>query len=301
MIAAPVFTMQIAPEVSLVLPVHNESRRLFETLAAIRDTTDSGYEVIVVNDASTDSCCDFLRTDPPIANVMLVDLPQRQGVAHARNLGAQHARAPVLVFMDAHCFPRPGWIEKLLAELRKLDGGIVAPQISSFECPSATTFGLTIRDSEFSVAWLGRAGDASYPVPLVGCACMAMTRQFFEEIGSFEALRSYGMEDVELCLRTWLFGYPVIMVPGAEVAHWFKKEPFPVAWHDYLYNRLRTAVLHFDGTPLERILASLRSKPAFSDAVSSLLVSDVWTRYAFMRTRRKHDADWFCRKFGITL
>jgi len=85
------------------------------------------------------------------------------------------------------------------------------------------------------------------------------------------------------------------------VAHWFKKEPFPVGWHDYLYNRLRTALLHFDGEPLERILAALRAKPAFSDAVSSLLASDVWARHSFVRSRRKHEADWFCRKFGIAI
>ena len=77
------------------------------------------------------------------------------------------------------------------------------------------------------------------------------------------------------------------MVPGAEVAHWFKKEPFPVGWHDHLYNRLRTAVLHFDGEPLQRILASLRSKPAFSDAVASLLVSDIWERRRLVRDEPK--------------
>ena len=114
-------------------------------------------------------------------------------------------------------------------------------------------------------------------------------------------MRSYGMEDVELCIRVWLLGYSVMMVPGAEVAHWFKKEPFPVGWHDHLYNRLRTAVLHFDGEPLKRILASLQSKPAFSDAMASLLVSDVLTRQQLVRHNRKHDADWFCRKFEIAL
>jgi hypothetical protein len=91
------------------------------------------------------------------------------------------------------------------------------------------------------------------------------------------------------------------MVPDAEVAHWFKKEPFPVGWHDYLYNRLRTAVLHFDGERLEHIVASLRAKPAFPEAVTSLIVSDIWQRYSLARNHRKHDADWFCRKFDIAI
>jgi GT2 family glycosyltransferase len=290
------------PEVSIILPVYNEGPRLRQTLVAIRDTTNVTYEVIAVNDASTDACCDALRADPPLfENLVLVDLPRRHGVAQARNLGAERARSPILVAMDAHCIPRPGWLEKLLEELHSPGVGIVAPQIGSIECPAATTFGLTIRDRELGVGWLHRRADKPYPVPLVGCACMVMTKEFFEAVGRFDAMRSYGMEDVELCIRCWLLGYSVIMVPDAEVAHWFKKEPFPVGWHDYLYNRLRTAVLHFDGEPLERILAALRAKPAFSDAVSSLLASDVWTRHRFVRDLRKHDAAWFCREFEIAI
>jgi len=290
------------PAASIVLPVHNEGPRLCQTLAAIRDTTSAAYEVIVVNDASTDACCDFLRAaPPPFENLVLVDEPKHQGVAHARNLGAAQARAPVLVAMDAHCVPQKGWLEKLLEELHKPGVGIVAPKISSIEYPSATTFGLTIRDRELGVQWLHRRANQPYPVPLAGCACMAMTRDFFEAVGRFDGMRTYGMEDVELCIRCWLLGYSVMMVPGAEVAHWFKKEPFPVGWHDFLYNRLRTAVLHFDGEPLERILASLHAKPGFSDAVTSLLVSDVLARYQFVRNKRMHDADWFCRKFEISI
>jgi GT2 family glycosyltransferase len=291
-----------SPEVSIILPVYNEGTRLCQTLAAIHDTVNINYEVIVVNDGSTDSCCDALRADPPpFENLVLVDLPQHHGVAHARNLGAGHAKAPILVAMDAHCIPKRGWLEKLLAELHKPGVGIVAPQISSIESPSATTFGLTVRDRELGVQWLHQQANEPYPVPLAGCACMVMTREFFGAAGRFEAMRSYGMEDVELCIRCWLLGYSVIMVPGAEVAHWFKKHPFPVGWHDYLYNRLRTAVLHFDGERLERIVACLRAKPAFPDAVTSLIVSDILQRYSLARNQRKHDADWFCRKFEIAI
>ncbi len=252
-----------APEVSIILPAYNEGPRLVQTLTAIRDTVTLTHELIVVNDASTDSCCDSLRADPPpFENLVVIDQPQRHGVARARNLGAGQAKAPVLIAMDAHCIPRQGWLEMLLEELHKPAVGIVAPQIVSIECPSATTFGLTIRDRELGVEWLHRRANKPYPVPLAGCACMAMTREFFEAVGRFDAMRTYGMEDVELCIRCWLLGYSVIMVPDAEVAHWFKKEPFPVGWHDHLYNRLRTAVLHFDGDRLQRILSPLRAKPS---------------------------------------
>jgi GT2 family glycosyltransferase len=290
------------PEVSIVAPCYNEGERLYQTLEALRDSTGVSYEVIVVNDASSDSCCDLLRSEPSrFANTLLVDLDERHGVAQARGMGAGQARAPVLVFMDAHCFPRRGWLEKLLAEIDKPDAGIVAPQISSAGNPGATTFGLTLRDKDLGVEWLPWRGAEPYPVPLAGGGCMLMTRDFYQTIGGFDAMRSFGLEDVELCIRTWLSGYTVTLVPGAEVAHCFKEKPFPVGWHDHLYNRLRTAVLHFDDAQLERILACARTKPQFAEAACTLLSSDIWARYSFVRAMRKHDAEWFCREFGIEI
>jgi hypothetical protein len=56
---------EVSPKVPIVLPVLNEGPRLRQTLACIRDTTTVSYEVIVVNDATADSCCDPLRTNPP--------------------------------------------------------------------------------------------------------------------------------------------------------------------------------------------------------------------------------------------
>jgi GT2 family glycosyltransferase len=294
--------MPVFPEISIVIPVHNEGPRLCQTLAAIRETTDVSFETIVVNDASTDSGCEFLRAPPsPSEKVVLVQMGRRNGVARSRNLGAERACAPVLVFMDAHCAPRAGWLEKLLAELDQPNAGIVAPQISSLETPSVSTFGLRLCGKNFNVEWLPRRGDQPYPVPLVGGGCMVMRKEFFESVGRFDTMRSFGVEDIEFCLRCWLFGYSVTMVPQAQVAHLFKKNPFPVGWHDHLYNVLRTAVLHFDGGQLQKILASARTKPAFSEAASTLLASDIWTRYSFVRARRKRDAEWFCKEFAIEI
>jgi GT2 family glycosyltransferase len=281
-------------EVSIIIPAHNEAHRLQETVAAIRETVSIPHEIVVVNDGSTDGCCDFLGSQA-------IHLPRRQGVAQARNIGASHAKSPILVTLDGHCTPRAGWLELLLDQLHRPGAGIVAPQIRSVEDHSATTFGLTVRDRELGVGWLSRQSDEPYAIPLAGAACMVMKREFFEKIGRFDAFRSYGMEDVEICIRCWLLGYSVMMVPGAVIDHWFKKVPFAVNWHDYLYNRMRTAVLHFDGPRLGRILAALQAKPNFADAAASLLSSDIWSRHQMVRSARKYDADWFCQKFGVEL
>jgi len=118
------------------------------------------------------------------------------------------------------CILRRGWLNKLLEELHKPGVGVVAPQIRSIECPSATTFGPTIRDRELGVECLHRQGDQPYPVPLAGYACMVMTREFFEAAGGFEPMCSYGMEDVELRIRCWLLAYSVMAKTGMAVSIW---------------------------------------------------------------------------------
>ena len=93
-------------------------------------------------------------------------------------MDAERARAPELMFMDSHCAPRAGWLSKLLAELDQPNAGIVAPQISSLECPSARTFGTRLREKNLGVEWLPRGGDQPYPVPLVGGECIVMRKEF---------------------------------------------------------------------------------------------------------------------------
>ena len=199
-------------------------------------------------------------------------------------------------------FPQCGWLEKLLATLYKVDIGIISPCISVAGNTDVKGFGLTIINRDFLVRWLGKQADEPYEVPLVGGGCMTMKKSFFEAIGRFDTMRTFGVEDVELCIRCWLFGYPVIVVPNAEVAHWFKeKSNFYVGWQDYVYNLLRTAILHFDGESLARILDYLQTKPSFREAIESLLLSNIWERYGFVRAKQKHNAEWFYQRFAIEI
>jgi len=129
-----------------------------------------------------------------------------------------------------------------------------------------------------------------------------MRRTTFDAIGCFEAMRRYGLEDVELSIRCWLAGFEVVVEPRADVGHWFKKEPnFEIPWTDYLYNVLRTAILHFDGEPLRAVVDGVSGDPCFGAAMGLLLTSDIWTRRAAVRARAVRGGDWYCKRFGVQL
>ena len=106
-----------APRVSVVVPAHNAATTLGRALAALaaQDLVEH-YEVVVVDDASTDGTAAIARGAP--GPVTLVS-EGKLGAAGARNRGVEVARAPFIAFTDADCFPTVGWLS---AGLRALDG-----------------------------------------------------------------------------------------------------------------------------------------------------------------------------------
>src|SRR5207302_1428912 len=66
--------------------------------------------------------------------VRLARHAERRGVSQTKDLGARRARGEVLVFLDAHCKPEPGAVERLVAAVEELDGeAVVSPCIANLD------------------------------------------------------------------------------------------------------------------------------------------------------------------------
>jgi glycosyltransferase involved in cell wall biosynthesis len=105
---------------SFIIPAHNEERYLAATLVALRDAIASiniAYEVIVVDDASTDATAAIA-----VAHDAQVLRVEHRHIAATRNAGAQHAQGDVLIFIDADTLIDTA---VLRAALNMLDGGAI--------------------------------------------------------------------------------------------------------------------------------------------------------------------------------
>ena len=124
------------PRVTVVVPARNAEATLGRTLAALRGQ-DFGlpFEVIVVDDGSQDQTAAIAEQWSPF--VTLIRSPSAEGPGAARNRGARVARAPVLAFTDADCFPSPGWLVNGLESIKQLDivQGAVRPDPSARRSP----------------------------------------------------------------------------------------------------------------------------------------------------------------------
>src|SRR5919197_3828903 len=103
------------PDVSVVLPTYNRAAHLRRTLASVlgQRTTARRYEVIVVDNNSTDDTrAEVERASAGGADVRYV-LERNQGVSYARNAGIAVARAPWVAFVDDDVCVDADWIETI--------------------------------------------------------------------------------------------------------------------------------------------------------------------------------------------
>lgn len=104
------------PVISVIVPTHDSAAYLPDALRSVFDQTFERFELIVVDDGSSDTTADVLhRCDD--GRLRTVTQP-RQGAAAARNRGASMARAPLLAFLDADDLWHP---DKLTAQCAALD------------------------------------------------------------------------------------------------------------------------------------------------------------------------------------
>jgi glycosyltransferase involved in cell wall biosynthesis len=169
--------------ISFIVPAYNEEALLGRTLEQIRvaaNATGREYEVIVVDDASTDRTAEIAKS----YDARVISVSYRQ-IAAVRNAGAREANGDVLIFVDADTILPE---RTLLAALRELDSGAVGggAQVALDEKPS---FLPNLYYRFFNLIWKPFKYAA-------GCFVFA-TRAAFEKAGGFDE-RYYASEEVWL-------------------------------------------------------------------------------------------------------
>lgn len=187
---------------SVVIPTMNKVALLRQTLAALAHQVpepDGPWEIVVVNDGSTDATAEFLATQDQWRNPQLrtVSPPQNVGRARARNLGAQAAQGTYLLFLDDDIVAPPDLVSAHLKVLAEHPGwGTIGYAVTAAELVDAPHF-----------HYLDTRGAARLPAgPAPGRYFVtqnaAVPRETFLAVGGFdEGFSAYGFEDMEVAFR----------------------------------------------------------------------------------------------------
>jgi len=222
------------PDVSIVIPVFNKLELTRACVAAIhRETARGRFEIIVVNNGSSDGTAAWLRDEEAAGRLSAVANPENRGFAQGCNLGADAARGRYILFLNNDTEVEPGWLEPVVTTLdADPEVGVVGSRLL-FPDRTIQHGGVVLVDFLAErVRYLGgrhmsyrKPADfpgANQPLEMqvVTGACLAIRPELFRAAGGFDEGFWNGNEDVDLCLKVGQRGARVVYRPESVVIHY---------------------------------------------------------------------------------
>lgn len=101
------------PTVSVIIPVYNAEKTLKQCLASVLNQNYKNYEIIVVDNASTDGGKDIIREFQKKSKKIKYIFEEKEGRGAARNAGVKKAKGKIIVMTDSDCIVPKNWIKEL--------------------------------------------------------------------------------------------------------------------------------------------------------------------------------------------
>ncbi|HAO10316.1 MAG TPA: glycosyl transferase, partial [Planktothrix sp. UBA8407] len=235
-----------SPRVSVIIPTYNGDRYLSQAIDSVLSQTYSNYEIIIVDDGSTDNTYRIVQhyfetsQDPSLIRYIV---QSNQGVAAARNRGIQEARGELIALLDQDDVFLP---EKLAHQVACFDYNLNVAIVNSGWClidqnnnkisdiePWHNLPNLTLE------TWITRT-------PILPSALM-FRRESWQQVGGFNS-RFNGVDDVDFIWRLALQGYSAIWLPEITVNYRQHEQTVSnqkareranliIALHDHFFNQ----------------------------------------------------------------
>ena len=204
---------------SVVTPTYNRQPVLEKCLRGLesqqfsQNSPVTGYEIVVVDDGSTDGTVDWLQENSAQFPHVRVAPQAHAGIAVARNLGVESAQGDMIVFVDSDLIVTEDFLQAhadgLVASQHRLgsDRSFTYGRVidtCNFEDPTSEPYKLT----DFSAAYFETNN-------------VAIARKWLIEAGLFDTqFNQYGWEDLEMGVRLKKMGLTLIKCPEAVAYHW---------------------------------------------------------------------------------
>ncbi len=210
---------------SIVVTSYNSRHLLAKNLASIIQAGNyaNAAEIIVVDDASSDGTCDFLRATYPM--VRLVPLKVNQGFAGAANAGIQVCKTDVIVLLNSDMSPQSDFLPPLLSHFQ--DEKVFAVMAQQLVPTLSGPIFRSAQHGQFKRGFFRQAFETSHekfhetaPTFFASGGGSAFRRQYLAQLGGFDRLYDpFYWEDVDLSLRAWRRGLRVLFEPSSMITH----------------------------------------------------------------------------------
>lgn len=199
-------------QLSVVVPAYNGGPQLGQCLDALLASDFQDYEIIVVDDGSTDGSAASAQA----RGIEALELGSRQGPAAARNRGAARARASIILFVDADVVVRGDTLARVAAHFRR-SPDLAAVFGSYDDAPTARNFVSQFKNLLHHFVHQQSSTEAE----TFWAGCGAVRREAFEAVGGFddEKYSRPSIEDIELGRRLRRAGFRIVLDRELQVTH----------------------------------------------------------------------------------
>ena len=190
------------PHISVVIPCYNDGKYLPETIARLKQQTYTNFEIIIVNDGSTDEITiTYLHSLSTDAQIKVIHQANAR-MSGARNTGAKHAKGNFIAALDADDYFDNTFFEKALGVFEKEPQTAVVTSYIRF-------FGNHSGSSK------PRGGSAANFLFSNQCpACAMVKKTVWDDVGGYDEDMKLGYEDWEFYIRITQKNWNVHVIPA---------------------------------------------------------------------------------------
>lgn len=202
---------------SILIPVYNRPDEVRELLESLLSQPTWEFDVVIVEDGSSDPCCDVLDDYKDRLSIKYL-VKENGGPSAARNFGAAEAEGDYLLILDSDIIVPKGYIEAIDKELAENPcdafGGADRAHPSFSDTQKAISYAMTSFFTTGGIRGGKKKLDKFYPRSFN----MGVRREVFQSLGGFDVSMRFG-EDIDFSIRIFQNGYSCRLFPDAWVYH----------------------------------------------------------------------------------
>ncbi len=204
------------PKVSIIIVNHNGKTLLEKCLESLFKVNYENFEVILVDNNSTDDTVEFVTKNHP--SIILLKLNSNKGFAEPNNIGSKIATGKYLLFLNNDTIVTPSFISEMVSVIEN-DNKIAICQSLLLKPDESVDSSGDFIDHLGVVYNSTKKTDNIREISSARGASMLIHKKIFDILEGFDEKFYVSFEDVDLGWRAWMIGYKVILTPKSIVYH----------------------------------------------------------------------------------
>ena len=234
------------PKVSIIIVNYNGKIFLEKCLESVFKIDYDNFEVIVVDNNSTDKTIEFVTDNYP--SIILLKLNSNKGFAEPNNIAAKIATGKYLLFLNNDTIVTPNFISEMIPIIENDEKIAICQSLLLKPDESVDSSGDFIDHLGVVYNSTKKINDVRIISSARG-ASMLIRKNIFDVLEGFDEKFYVSFEDVDLGWRTWMIGYKVVLTPKSIVYHvgsqTIKIKKPEIAFHGFK-NQLSMKITNFE-------------------------------------------------------